>query len=257
MAQMRTQISLIFDDENLFNNFIIPYKEQRALNGVIIRCLKAYFYSEEAKNSIELANNADYSTESGIRDEQTEQALQNIRETLLMQSFLADELEETLTQGSQDVSDILNRTNKMASDYGMAKQTKSQFDSQMMQIEMQKAALPMKESTSTTNISSGGTAMSGELMTNILLLIAQKLDIPEINSLLSGSSEPKKEEKIAEEPKITSSEAVIETSKASEEIDVKNHIFSPETTATTDDDIDLFDTDAVDDMQSLLDSLDM
>ena len=255
MAQMRTQISLIFDDENLFNNFIIPYKEQRALNGVIIRCLKAYFYSEEAKNSIELANNADYSTESGVRDEQTEQALQNIRETLLMQSFLADELEETLTQGSQDVSDILNRTNKMASDYGMAKQTKSQFNSQMMQIEMQKAALPMKEGTSASSIPSNGGVMSGELMTNILLLIAQKLDIPEINGLLSGSVNSQKEEKIAEEPKIESYSAPIETSKTEEEKNVKNHIFAPETNATDDEDFDIFDSDAVDDMQSLLDSL--
>lgn len=257
MAQMRTQISLVFDDENLFNNFIVPYKEQRALNGVIIRCLKAYFYSDDAKNSIELANNADYSTESGVRDEATEQALQNIRETLLMQSFLADELEETLTQGSQDVSDILNRTNKAASDYGMAKQTKSQFNSQMLQIEMQKATLPMKDSTSTATPKADGTIMSNELMTNILLLIAKKLDIPEINSLLSSSSEPPKEEKIAEESKIESYNAPVESVKTPEEINVKNHIFAPETSPSEDEDFDILDSDAVDDMQNLLDSLDV
>lgn len=253
MAQMRTQISLIFDDENLFNNFIIPYKEQRALNGVILRCLKAYYYSDEAREKIELANNQDYG-EDGIRDEETEKILQGIRESLLMQSFLADELEDTLSQGVQDVSDILNKTNETAAEFNMAKTTRSQFNSQILQIEAQKARLPMNGDSTSTNTVAPATNLSNDVMTSILLLIAQKLDIPEINAILKGSDISVQPVAQPEEPKIERQiSQPVETVESKVE-PVKSNVFAPQTNPVGDD-FDIFESDAAKDMQDLLDSL--
>lgn len=51
--RQRVQLSLDFTDEELFRNFIEPYKKCRYLNKIIIKCLSACYYNKEIRLMIE------------------------------------------------------------------------------------------------------------------------------------------------------------------------------------------------------------
>lgn len=98
---MRAQISLQFSDAYLFENFIVPYREDRLLNSLIIKCLSAYFYDEDIRASIE-------STLTVKEDAQSSQSIaDSIRKNLVMQDYLATELQSTIDNGTEDIDNIL------------------------------------------------------------------------------------------------------------------------------------------------------
>ena len=118
MANMRAQVSLQFTDEDLFENFIKPNKEERRLNSIIIKCLSSYYYNEEVRNLVEGVSLEDITDGEQI---QSNQALfDEVRQALMMQDFMAQELQNTMNNGVQDVEDILGKTNEMAESTGMA-----------------------------------------------------------------------------------------------------------------------------------------
>lgn len=130
---MRAQLSLLFDDENLFDNFVKPYKEEKLLNNLIIKCLSAYYYNEEVRNLIEGTSLDDVADSEEVTS--TQSLVDGIRASLIMQDFLASELQSTIEAGTEDVSSILNRTNEAAEKSGVAKTTKSEYGESVLQIE--------------------------------------------------------------------------------------------------------------------------
>lgn len=50
---MRVQLSLNFEDEELFKGFIEPYKRCRCLNSLIKKLLSAYYYNPDIRYLIE------------------------------------------------------------------------------------------------------------------------------------------------------------------------------------------------------------
>ena len=130
---MRAQLSLLFDDENLFDNFVKPYKEEKLLNNLIIKCLSAYYYNEEVRNLIEGTSLDDVADSEEVTS--TQSLVDGIRASLIMQDFLASELQSTIEAGTEDVSSILNRTNEAAEKSGVAKTTKSEYGASVLQIE--------------------------------------------------------------------------------------------------------------------------
>lgn len=130
---MRAQLSLLFDDENLFDNFVKPYKEEKLLNNLIIKCLSAYYYNEEVRNLIEGTSLDDVADSEEVTS--TQSLVDGIRASLIMQDFLASELQSTIEAGTEDISSILNRTNEAAEKSGVAKTTKSEYGASVLQIE--------------------------------------------------------------------------------------------------------------------------
>lgn len=130
---LRAQISLQFDDAELFEQFIEPYKRNRLLNGIIIKCLSAYYYNEEVRNLIEGSTLEDVTDDENIVS--TQDMINNIRASLLMQDFLTEELQNSIDNGSEDIENILNRTNSFAKQEGVMKETKSDFGSTMLHLE--------------------------------------------------------------------------------------------------------------------------
>lgn len=128
---MRVQLSLMFDDENLFDNFIKPYKDEKLLNNLIIKCLSAYYYNESIRNEFE-GQIEDLSGVDEVTDTQT--LVNGIRASLIMQDFLADELQKTVDAGTPDVSEILNRTNEAAEKSGVAKTTQTEYGASVLKI---------------------------------------------------------------------------------------------------------------------------
>lgn len=128
---MRAQLNLLFDDENLFDNFIKPYKEEKLLNNLIIKCLSAYYYDENIRKGIE-GQTEDLSGVDKVTD--TQSLVDGIRASLIMQDFLASELQNTIDAGTEDVSSILNRTNEAAEKSGVAKTTQTEYGASVLKI---------------------------------------------------------------------------------------------------------------------------
>lgn len=130
---MRAQLSLMFDDENLFDNFVKPYKDEKLLNNLIIKCLSAYYYNEEVRNLIEGTSLDDVADSEEVTS--TQSLVDGIRASLIMQDFLASELQNTIDTGTEDVSSILNRTNEAAEKSGVAKTTQTEYGASVLKIE--------------------------------------------------------------------------------------------------------------------------
>ena len=140
---MRAQLSLMFDDENLFDNFVKPYKDEKLLNNLIIKCLSAYYYNEEVRNLIEGTSLDDVADSEEVTS--TQSLVDDIRADVATQKFLADELQKTIDAGTEDVSEILNRTNKATEKSGVAKTTQTEYGASVLKIEQHNLNLDTKE----------------------------------------------------------------------------------------------------------------
>lgn len=127
---MRAQISLQFADADLFENFVTPYKENRLLNSLIIKCLSAYYYNEDVRNLIEGTSMSDAT--NGEEVQSTQSIVDNIRASLVMQDYLATELQSTIDNGTEDIDNILNKTNEVARQTGVAKPSQTESGSNVL-----------------------------------------------------------------------------------------------------------------------------
>ena len=114
---LRAQCSLLFYDEKLYNDFVAPMKANKDLNTIIIKCLSAYYYNQEARNLIEGLDESDKLQET---PNEQQEMINQIRQSLMMQSFMVQELQNTVDDGVEDVQDILQHTNKKAEETGVA-----------------------------------------------------------------------------------------------------------------------------------------
>lgn len=137
---MRAQLNIMTDDEELFDRFIKPYKEEKLLNNLILKCLSAYYYNEEVRNLIEGT-----SLDDSVPVADTQSLVDGIRADVATQKFLADELQKTIEAGTEDVSEILNRTNKVAEKSGVVKTTKTEYGVSALKIEQHILNIGTKE----------------------------------------------------------------------------------------------------------------
>lgn len=166
---MRAQLSLMFDDENLFDNFVKPYKDEKLLNNLIIKCLSAYYYNEEVRNLIEGTSLDDVADSEEVTS--TQSLVDGIRASLIMQDFLASELQNTIDAGTEDVSSILNRTNEAAEKSGVAKTTQTEYGASVLKIEQHNLDLGASQKSQ----SSTSTATEPSDTLKILIMAVSKL----------------------------------------------------------------------------------
>lgn len=115
MKDMRVQLSLIFRDAEVYDNLIIPYKQQRsALTELIIKLLSSYYYKPDVRALID----AETEETQSINDFQS--CLEDMRNNLAMQSFLADEMLSSATASVEDMGEILKQA---STKYEQAKAT--------------------------------------------------------------------------------------------------------------------------------------
>lgn len=133
---MRAQLNIMTDDEELFDRFIKPYKEEKLLNNLILKCLSAYYYNEEVRNLIEGT-----SLDDSVPVADTQSLVDGIRADVATQKFLADELQKTIEAGTEDVSNLLNRVDNS----GVTKTTKTEYGASALQIEQHILNIGTKE----------------------------------------------------------------------------------------------------------------
>ncbi len=104
MAINRAQVSLSFEDEELYNNLIVHLKKTKTLQKTILDCLTAYYYNDTVRQIV-----------SGIEDEIYEDGqvedrdtiFANMRNALLVNEFIMNEFSNELENSMADVADIV------------------------------------------------------------------------------------------------------------------------------------------------------
>lgn len=98
----RVQLSLIIEDNDVFNNLVIPSKQSKDLHPLCIRLLSAYYYNEEVRNLVDgITEDYEEVSDSPVMD-----AINNLRNNLAMQAFLGSDLAQILENGAEDIADI-------------------------------------------------------------------------------------------------------------------------------------------------------
>lgn len=119
------QCSLIISDLEVYEGLVRPYKESRELNKLLVRCLKAYYRSDDVRKLVEGIDSDEEPSEASSGVQTSTDICNNIRNMLSMQSFLTEELETAIDEGKEDIEVGLRNINKMAVDRGVAKPKES------------------------------------------------------------------------------------------------------------------------------------
>ena len=182
MAVMRAQVSLMFDDADLYENFIIPCKEERRLNGIIVKCLKAYYLNEQVRSMIEGGLDSDEAQSDAVQT--TQEICDSIRASLIMQDYLVEELSQTVDNGMEDVENILSQANKHAETHGFGSSYQTRSGSTILQLEAPK----QQQADETTSQPASVPATAGDNLAAILcqavLLLAKDANNSQVTALL-------------------------------------------------------------------------
>lgn len=182
---MRAQISLQFADADLFENFVTPYKENRLLNNLIIKCLSAYYYNEDVRNLIEGTSMSDAT--NGEEVQSTQSIVDNIRASLVMQDYLATELQSTIDNGTEDIDNILNKTNEVARQTGVAKPSQTESGSNVLQIETKNLNGEGSGESSAPDLKGFDNNAAVNLLLNCVLSLAKSSGNIEVQNLINRS----------------------------------------------------------------------
>lgn len=198
---MRAQISLQFSDPDLYNNFVIPSKDSKVLNGLIVKCLSSYYYSEEARQAIEGVSLEDLTDTSDVKS--TQNLCEDIRRSLLTQDFLLEQLNQTVARGTEEftISDI----NAVAAATHEVKAAKSDYHSTVLKIggPTQQTDSTGDKQDETLEFTTNNPAIA--LLIQAVQLIAKSTGVTEVESLLGSIQAPKVEAKAQTIEETTSS----------------------------------------------------
>lgn len=137
MGLNRKQLSLIVTDDTLYSELVVPKSQSKELNDIILRCLSAYYYKEDVRK---LIDGVDESSSQGEDFKKPQTIINDIRSALAMQTYYADELDNTLKDGIDDVSSILSQANAKAEEDGLVKTEQSSFGNTQPRIMMKTSA---------------------------------------------------------------------------------------------------------------------
>lgn len=122
---MRAQVSLMFSDPDLYQNFIEPIRNNKELSRLIVRCLTAYYYDEGVRALVE--GTVPEVAQATVTMEDSMSVIADIRNALTAQAFLCDEAENILQGGVADMGDMLGSVNSFAEGSGVMKTEKNPY----------------------------------------------------------------------------------------------------------------------------------
>ena len=138
---LRAQVSLIFTDEDLFDNFVTPLKENKELSGTITKLLSAYYNSTEVQELVE-----GVSLRGALENEEQSDSTEmfsKMRQTLAMQDYLFEQVKQTLDDGTSDM-DVLMKANDLAKQSGVVKTESTDVGEVVTQFKLEDSTLKQK-----------------------------------------------------------------------------------------------------------------
>ena len=212
---LRAQVSLIFSDEDIFDNFVTPLKENKELSGMIVKLLTAYYNSEDVRNLVEGVSFEDLEGADQVID--STEAINQMRQTLAMQDFLFEQAKQTLEDGASEM-DALRRVNDMAKQSGVVKTEHTESGEALVQLSLENSTLRSEEKQETKTFDSSNlesrVGKIEEALTNIMNMLQ--------NGASNQTTTPIKEEpvveKVEDEPKtsISNEESQVPTNEVQE-----------------------------------------
>lgn len=188
---LRAQVSLLFTDKDMYDSFIIPYKDARELNSLIVKCLTAYYYDEKVRGLIE-GQQEDIASDTDKASTQQDM-INNIRQNLMIQSFMAQEMQQTLADGIDDVSDILHNVNRKAEETGVVRRTEDAFSSGVYQLETEKTPSVPNNQSSVNYTSNNNTneelVVLRSILERLLVRVGDTEGMSMLNSLKTSNVE--------------------------------------------------------------------
>ena len=101
----RIQLSLMISDDELYKNLLVKAKESRELHQLTISLYKAYYYNSEVRNLVNNIGNArSEESEEGVSD-----VISQMRNNLAMQTFLLNDVANTLEGGVEDIKEAYEK----------------------------------------------------------------------------------------------------------------------------------------------------
>ena len=97
-GSLRVQLSLIFEDETLYDELITPSKDDKTLCPLIIKLLSAYYYKPDFRALVDEASEKDVEEESENNTDMQEQ-FNNARNTIAMLDSFASMAGDECTNG--------------------------------------------------------------------------------------------------------------------------------------------------------------
>lgn len=188
---LRAQVSLIFSDEDIFDNFITPLKENKELSGTIVKLLTAYYNSEDVRNLVEGVSFEDLEGADQVID--STEAINQMRQTLAMQDFLFEQAKQTLEDGASEM-DALRRVNDMAKQSGVVKTEHTESGEVIVQLSLENSTLRSEEKQEPKHSDSSNLESRVGKIEEALTSIMSMLQ----NGAFSQTTAPIKEESVAE-----------------------------------------------------------
>ncbi len=104
MAINRAQVSLSFEDEELYNGLIVHLKKTKTLQKTILDCLTAFYYNDTVR---QIVSGIEEEMHNGGQMEDRDAIFADIRNSLLVNDFIMDEFSAHLQAGEADISSIV------------------------------------------------------------------------------------------------------------------------------------------------------
>ena len=127
MSVMRTQLSLVFSDKDLYEGLIVPYKSCKELTPLIVRLLSSYYYDETVRMRVDGFEEEAESMEHDAAVEEFNAAAREARKTLAMMDILSGQMtmitEDGLADMASQMNDIAARSGGVAAqetDFGVS-----------------------------------------------------------------------------------------------------------------------------------------
>ena len=213
---LRAQVSLIFSDEDIFDNFVTPLKENKELSGMIVKLLTAYYNSEDVRNLVEGVSFEDLEGADQVID--STEAINQMRQTLAMQDFLFEQAKQTLEDGASEM-DALRRVNDIAKQSGVVKTEHTESGEALVQLSLENSTLRSEEKQEPKTFDSSNlesrVGKIEEALTNIMNMLQNGVS----NQTITPIKEEPVVEKVEDEPKtpILNEEPQVPTSEVQEE----------------------------------------
>lgn len=115
---LRAQMSIIFDDVTMYNEFITPLKANKELGAFVLKLLTAYYYNDNVRALID----ADISdSESAESSPGTNDYLEKVRNTFFVMNSFIDSAKGSIDEGiknMQSFADSFSSSEDTHTDFG-------------------------------------------------------------------------------------------------------------------------------------------
>jgi len=142
----RVGTSLIFEDEDFYEEYILPLKLNKQLSPFLIKLLRAYFLDDNVRQAVDSFDLEDIMF-SDTGSDNFSDILADARNTLAMMSVLSESMEDEIKAGKTDIDGMLSKISTINTEREYREETEETEEVMALPV---KEAEPVTETEPTT-----------------------------------------------------------------------------------------------------------